>query len=135
MRTLEVVNMSTKTILLIDDEINVRELVELCLTDLADWNVIIANSLTEGFQQALFKHPDAIVMDLSMHSMDYFKFMNQLRNNPETQAIPVVLLSAAARWLEPEFLQQYDIAGVILKPFNPLTLPDQISQILGWNFR
>ncbi|MBD2194210.1 MULTISPECIES: response regulator [Calothrix] len=125
--------MSNKTILLIDDELNVRELVELCLTDLGGWNVVIPNSLVEGFQQALFNHPDAIVMDLSMHCMDYFKFMNQLRNNPETQAIPVVLLSAAARWLEPDFLQQYAISGVILKPFNPLTLSDRISQILGWH--
>ena len=60
--------------------------------------------------------------------------MNKIRNNPETQAIPVVLLSAKARWLNSQILRQYQVAGVILKPFNPVTLPAQVAPLLGWDF-
>ena len=69
-----------------------------------------------------------------MCGMDSFMFLEKLRNNPETQAIPIVLLSAKARWLDSQILQQYQIAGVILKPFDPVTLPVQIATLLGWDF-
>ncbi|MBD2229881.1 response regulator [Calothrix anomala] len=126
--------MSTKTILLIDNELYVREIVELCLTDLAGWNVVVADSLLEGIQKAKIEHPDAIVMDLSMHCMNCFQCINEFRDKPENQKIPIVLMSAAVRWLEPEFLRQHKIAGVIFKPFNPLQIPVQLAKILGWDY-
>ncbi|BAY32874.1 two-component response regulator [Nostoc carneum NIES-2107] len=133
MLTDEVVTLSTKTILLIDDEVYVREMIELCLQDVAGWNVIIADSLLEGLHKAGLKHPDAIVIDLSMYSIDSFKFLSKLKNHPETQAIPIVLLSVGVQWLDTKFLQQYQITGVIPKPFNPLKLHIQIAKILGWD--
>ncbi len=133
MGALGVVNMTTKTILLIDDELNVREVVELCLKDLAGWNVITADSPLDGLFKAALGHPDAIVLDLSMRGMNSLRFMNQLRRNPETQAIPVVVLSAEARWIDSQILRQYQIAGIILKPFDPVTLPIQIMKMLDWD--
>ncbi|MBD2337915.1 response regulator [Calothrix sp. FACHB-156] len=133
MRTGEAETISAKSILLIDDEVYVREMIELCLQDVAGWNVIIADSLLEGLQKAGLNHPDAIVMDVSMYSIDSFKFLSKLKNHPETQAIPVVLLSAKLRWLDTQFLQQYQITGVIPKPFNPLKLHIQIAKILAWD--
>ncbi|MHC0066927.1 response regulator [Nostoc sp. UIC 10890] len=128
------VNITGKTILLIDDELNVREIVKFCLQDLAGWDVVTADSPLEGLQNAVRHSPDAIVLDISIRDMASFEFMSKLRNNPETQAIPVVLLSAKARWLDSQILQQYQVAGVILKPFNPVTLPAQVAQLLGWDF-
>jgi CheY-like chemotaxis protein len=134
MQTLEEVSMSTKTILLIVNELYVRELVELCLTDLAGWYVVVADSILEGIQKAEIEHPDAIVLDLSIHSINCFHYLNEFRNKPENQAIPIVLMSASVRWLEPEFLKQNNIAGVISKPFNPLEIPVQFAQILDWDY-
>ncbi|MBD2358359.1 response regulator [Tolypothrix sp. FACHB-123] len=134
MQTLEVVGMSTKTILLIDNELYVREILELCFKDLAGWNVVVADSVLEGIQKAEIEHPDAIVLDLSMHSINCFQYLNEFRNKPENQAIPIVLMSGALRWLQPEFLKQNKIAGVISKPFNPLQIPVQIAKILGWDY-
>ena len=134
MNMLQEINISGKTILLIDDELNVREIVKFCLQDLAGWDVVTADSPLEGLQNAVRHSPDAIVLDISIRDMASFEFMNKLRNNPETQAIPVVLLSAKARWLDSQILRQYQVAGVILKPFNPVTLPAQVAQLLGWDF-
>ncbi|MCC5637067.1 response regulator [Nostoc sp. CHAB 5844] len=134
MKALELVDITTKTILLIDDELNVREIVELCLQDLAGWNVVTADSPLQGLQRAVLDSPDAIVIDWSMHGMDGFKLIKQLKSHPQTQAIPLVLLSAKARWINSQIIQEYQIAGVILKPFNPVTLPAQIAKILSWDF-
>ncbi|MEH1783283.1 MAG: response regulator [Nostoc sp.] len=134
MNMLEEVNITGKTILLIDDELNVREIVKFCLQDLAGWNVVTADSPLEGLQNAVRHSPDAIVLDISIRDMASFELMNKLRNNSETQAIPLVLLSAKARWLDSQILRQYQVAGVILKPFNPVTLPAQVAQLLGWDF-
>ncbi|WP_199345126.1 MULTISPECIES: response regulator [Nostoc] len=126
--------MTTKTILLIDDELNVREIVELCLKDLAGWNVLTADSPLQGLQSAVGDSPDAIVLDISISGIDTFKLMNKLRNNPDTQTIPIVLLSANVRWLDSQFLRNYQIAGVILKPFDPVNLPAQIAKLLNWDY-
>lgn len=133
MNILKEVNITTKTILLIDDEVSVREIVELCLQDLGGWNVVVADSPLNGLHRAAIEHPDAIILDLSLRGMNLLKFMDNLRNNPETQAIPVVLLSAKARWLDSQILRQYQIAGVILKPFDPVTLAIKIAILLGWD--
>ncbi|WP_392534134.1 response regulator [Nostoc sp. C117] len=134
MNMVKEVNIIGKTILLIDDEFNVREIVEFCLKDLAGWNVVTADSPLEGLQNAVNQNPDAILLDISIRDIASFELMNKLRNNPETQAIPVVLLSAKARWLDSQILRQYQVAGVIPKPFNPVTLPAQVAQLLGWDF-
>ena len=86
--------MTTKTILIIDDERNVRELIALCLKDLGGWDVLTVDSALEGLHRSAIDRPDAIVLDISMPGMDGLMFLERLRKNPETQAIPVVLLSA-----------------------------------------
>jgi CheY-like chemotaxis protein len=132
MTTIKEINISSRTILIIDDEISVKEIVGLCLKDLGGWDVLIANSPLDGLQRAELFYPDAIILDLSIRTMNSFRLIEQLRNNPQTQAIPIVLLSAEARWIDPQVLRQYQIAGVILKPFDPVTLHFQIAAILGW---
>lgn len=134
MNIVKEVNTISKTILLVDDELNVREIVKLCLQDLAGWNVVTADSPLEGLQRAIRDSPDAIVLDISIRDTASFELINTIRNNPETQAIPVVLLSAKVRWLNSQILRQYEVAGIILKPFDPVTLPAQIATLLGWDF-
>lgn len=130
MNTLEEVNLIKKNILLVDDELNVQEIVELCLQDLANWNVTTANSALQGLIAAEIHPLDAIVLDISIDNS--LMFLQQLRENPKTQIIPIVLLSAKARWIDPQILKKYQIAGIILKPFDPVTLPLRIAQLLGW---
>ncbi|QIR35743.1 response regulator [Tolypothrix sp. PCC 7910] len=131
METVNKIAINTKKILLIDHELIVREVLELCFHDLARWDVLTADSSFSGLEKAELERPDAIVLDIEMRGS--FMFLQQLRSNRKTQAIPVVLLSANAKWLDPKFLQQYKISGIILKPFNPVTLPVEIAQLLNWN--
>ncbi len=133
METLPLIRMPTKTILVIDDEVAVSEIVKLCLSDLGGWDVSVVSSPLQGLQRAVFDRPDAIVLDISMPGMDGFAFLEQLRKTPETQAIPVILLSAKVRWINSQILQKYQVAGAIAKPFDALRLSTQIAMLLGWD--
>lgn len=124
--------MSTKQVLLIDDEAYVREVVQACLQDVGGWDVLAVASALEGLDKAVAMQPDAIVLDISILEMDGFAFLQQLRANRITQNIPVVLLTAKARWFTPQQLQAFGVAGAIAKPFNPLSLTDEIAQALIW---
>jgi CheY-like chemotaxis protein len=126
------VAMTTKLVLLVDNEANVREVVKACLQDLGGWDVHSVASAKEGLDRAVAVQPDAIVLDISMPGGDGFSFLQQLRANPVTQLIPVVLLTAKARWFTPNQLQPFGVAGAIAKPFNPISLTNQIANALGW---
>jgi CheY-like chemotaxis protein len=127
--------MATKSILLIDDEASVRELVEACLSDLAGWNVETVASAQEGLRWLQAKHPDVILLDILMPGMDAVTFLQKLRELPSCQSLPVILLTVRARWFSSQKLQEMGVIEAIAKPFNPVTLPDTIANVLGWDFQ
>ena len=125
--------MATKSILLIDDEASVRELVEACLNDLAGWDVETVASAQEGLRWLDAKHPDVILLDVLMPGMDAITFLHKLREIPSCQSLPVILLTVRARWFTSQKLQEMGVVEAIAKPFNPVTLPDTIANVLGWD--
>lgn len=125
--------MATKTILLIHNEPNVQEVVQACLGDLGGWKVLTTGSLVEGLRQAALNQPDAIIVGLSMTGKDGFRVLEQLRAQPATQAIPVVLLATRAKWLDSQLLQRYQVAGVIGNPLDAAMLPSRVANLLGWD--
>lgn len=131
-RMLEIAR-TTKRVLLVDDEVHVREVVEACLIDLGGWDVYSVASVQEGLDRLVSVQPDAIVLDLAMPGLDGFAFLQKLRANPATRSIPVVLLTAKARWFTLKQLQPLGVVGVIAKPFNPVLLTTKIAKILGWS--
>lgn len=122
--------MPTKRVLLIDDEKYLSEVIQLCLEKLAGWTVFTAQSGIEGLRLAEVEQPDAILLDVMMPDMDGFIVLQHLKSNPITQPIPVLLLTAktqVARGFDA------DVAGVLTKPFDPLSLVNQIKETLGWS--
>jgi CheY-like chemotaxis protein len=124
--------MTIKTILLIDDEPTIRELVQICLNDLVGWNVITANSAQSGLKQLETVRPDVILLDVVMPGMDVNSFLHRLHEQSAWKNIPVILLSVMADFFTLQQLQQLGVVDAIAKPFNPLVLPEQITQALGW---
>lgn len=122
-----------RSILLIDDEASIQELVQACLSDLAGWTVITVSSAQEGLKRLAIERPDVILLDMLMPGMDGTTFMHTLHANPSTRSIPVILLSVQARYFTPQKLRRLGVIDAIAKPFNPVTLPETIAKALGWN--
>lgn len=125
--------MSAKTILVIHHAPNMLEVIQACFSDLGGWNVITAASPAAGLHQAILKQPDVIVMDLPLVGFHQFTLLEQLRLQPATQTIPIVLLATRAKWLDLQQLHHYQVAGVITDSQDPAFLPGQLSQLLGWD--
>ena len=121
-----------RRILIIDDDDPVREVIHSCLEDMAGWQVESASSGQEGLGLIQFNTFDVIVLDMMMPEMDGTAFLRQLRANPATRQIPVVILTAKVDWIEPGDLEDLAVEGIIAKPFDPILLVQQIAEFLGW---
>lgn len=125
--------MATKRVLVIDDEPDMRTVVQGCLEDLAGWDVRTAASGPEGLIQIRDNPPDAIVLDIMMPGMDGFAFLKALRDQQQGLSIPVVLLTAKITVSRTQVFSELAVEGVISKPFDPFLLANQIADFLGWN--
>ena len=124
--------MTNRTILVVDDELHLRELVQACLEDLGGWKTMIAASGEECLQTVQSQSFDAIVLDVSMPGMDGYEVYEQLKSNPATKSIPVILLTAKVLPSDRDRFTKMGVTGVITKPVQPLTLTQEIAEILGW---
>ncbi|MBD1821206.1 response regulator [Cyanobacteria bacterium FACHB-DQ100] len=121
-----------KQILIVDDEEDVRAIATLGLQMGAGWEVLTASSGAQGIAIAAQHHPDAILLDLMMPNMDGRATLQHLKQQPETQSIPVILMTAKVQASEQHNLYDLDVAAIFTKPFRPLTLAQQIIDALTW---
>jgi CheY-like chemotaxis protein len=121
-----------RKILIIDDEDDIREVASLSLETVAGWEVIKASSGAQGISRAAEQHPDAILLDVMMPGMDGPATFRELRKNPSTAGIPVLLLTAKVQGTDQRRFADLGVEAVLFKPFDPLTLSAQISRALGW---
>jgi CheY-like chemotaxis protein len=120
-------------VLIIDDEDDIREVAALSLESVAGWEVITASSGSQGLARAVEHQPDAILLDVMMPGMDGPTTFRELRKNPATAKIPVLLLTAKVQSSDQRRFADLGVEAVLFKPFDPLTLSDQIAGVLGWN--
>jgi CheY-like chemotaxis protein len=119
-----------KRILIVDDDDDIREVAQLSLEAIGGHQVLTASSGAEAIEKAANERPDAILLDVMMPELDGPGTLARLRSNPATESIPVVFLTAKVREADVERFQELDVAGVLAKPFDPMTLPDQLSRVL-----
>lgn len=124
--------MAAKRILIIDDEEPILEVIQGCLEDMRDWQILTATSGELGLQTAHAELPDGILLDVALPDMTGFEILQKLRSNPDTKTIPVILLTARVQPEDQTQLNDLKISGVILKPFDALFLAEQVTLTFGW---
>jgi CheY-like chemotaxis protein len=124
--------MTDRRILVVEDEEHLRELVQACLEDLGGWETLVAGSGQECLQILQTERPNAILLDLSMPGMDGFAVYEILQSDPITRSIPLILLTAKVLPSDRAKFAQMAVAGVITKPIQPITLTEEVAEILGW---
>jgi two-component system, OmpR family, alkaline phosphatase synthesis response regulator PhoP len=124
--------MTSKRVLIIDDEESIQTVVQFGLKIAAGWEVLVASSGREGIARAQADRPDTILLDVMMPEMDGLATFQELCQNAKTRSIPVILLTAKAQASEKRIFDTVGVNGVITKPFNSLDLAEQICKILNW---
>jgi CheY-like chemotaxis protein len=114
--------MTALRILLIDDDADIREVATLSLCLDPQLSVRGCASGEEGLAAAIEYVPDLILLDVMMPYMDGPTTLAGLRGNPRTATIPVIFMTARAQSREIEQFKSLGAAGVIAKPFDPMTL-------------
>jgi CheY-like chemotaxis protein len=117
-------------VLVIDDEDDVRYVARMSLGRVGKMIVIEASSGEEGIERARSEHPDCILLDVMMPGMDGAATFMALRGDDATASIPVVFLTAKAMAADIRHLNDLGARGVVLKPFNPLTLAGDLTAML-----
>jgi two-component system alkaline phosphatase synthesis response regulator PhoP len=120
-------------ILVVDDEPDIREVAQLSLGMVGGHEVMTAASGAEGLAIAQAERPDAIVLDVMMPELDGPSTFARLRENETTRDIPVVFLTAKVQAADVHRLEQLGAAGVLAKPFDPMTLAAELGRVLGWS--
>jgi CheY-like chemotaxis protein len=118
-------------VLVIDDEPDIRRIVRLGLSKVGKMDVVEASNGTEGLARAKQDRPDAILLDVMMPGLDGPSTLARLREDPDTAAVPVVFLTAKAIAAEVDRLRLLGAAGVLTKPFDPMTLARELRAVLG----
>ncbi len=122
--------MSSKRILIVDDEPHIQEVIRVSLEDFG-FDLMEVSDGENVFQTVLDARPDLILLDVMMPGKDGYAVCQELKADPQTAAIPIILLTAKSR---PEEMEQGLAAGAnayVAKPFSPLSLLTVIHQHLS----
>lgn len=118
-------------VLLVDDEPNIRLIAQTGLQALTDWTVTLAENGEEALTCARAKRPDLILLDMMMPDMDGPTTLTQLRKLDNLKDVPVIFMTAKVQSHEVDEYLKMSAAGVISKPFNPMTLHEDVLNIVG----
>ncbi len=114
--------MNTIRILHVDDESDIREVVEISLGLDPEFTTRSCSSGEEALTVAAEWLPDIILMDVMMPVMDGPTTLARLRENPATERIPVIFMTARAQTRELDRFRALGAIGVVPKPFDPMIL-------------
>jgi CheY-like chemotaxis protein len=122
--------MSSVRILHVDDEPDIRDVVDMSLGLDPDFEVRACASGAETIAAAAEWRPLLILLDVMMPGMDGPTTLTQLRKNPQTSSIPVIFMTARAQTREVEHFIALGAQGVISKPFDAMTLAAEVQSHL-----
>ncbi len=117
-------------ILHIEDESDIQEVARIALQDVGGFDVTAVGSGLEGLAAARSSAPDVILLDVMMPGMDGPTTLKELKGCPQTAWIPVIFMTAKAQSQEVERYLALGALGVITKPFDPMTLADEVQALL-----
>ena len=118
-----------RTLLYIDDEPDIREVVGMALGLESQFTVHTADSGERGLALARQVKPDLVLLDVMMPGLDGPSTLSRMRSDPQLAASPVIFMTAKAMPQELARFKVLGAAGVIAKPFDPMKLAQQVFGI------
>ncbi len=121
--------MNISKVLLVDDDPNIVLIATIGLEDRPNWTVVTANSGSEAVQKAVSEKPDIILLDMMMPGMDGITAFKKIKEIESCKNIPIIFMTAKVQRDEVAAYLDLGAAGVVMKPFDPMKLSDQVLAI------
>ena len=121
--------MNNKTVLVVEDESDIRELLKFSLSK--EGYKVVACATAEEAEKALVKNiPDIVLLDLMLPGKDGFTFCKELRANVRTSALPVIMVTARVEDADIVAGLEVGADDYISKPFSPRVLSARVKAVL-----
>lgn len=119
------------TLLHVEDDPDIREIAELALGLTGAFELIQCDSGEAALSYAQTNTPDVILLDMMMPGLSGPQTLEALRQLPHLREVPAIFMTARAQQNDIDTMHEIGAAGVISKPFDPMTLSDQILAIIA----
>ena len=119
----------TRKVLVVEDEKDIRELVRYNL-ERAGFRVAVSGDGQEGLERVFAERPDALVVDLMLPGLSGLEILRELRGEPTTRELPVVVLTARAAEMDTLLGFEHGADDYVTKPFSPRELVARLHALL-----
>ncbi|MGB2055602.1 MAG: phosphate regulon transcriptional regulator PhoB [Porticoccaceae bacterium] len=121
--------MPKHTILLVDDEAAIRDMLSIAL-EAADYNVLQAENAQQAHASIIDRHPDLVLLDWMMPGTTGLELLRRLKRDELTEKLPVIMLTAKAE--EDSKISALDAGAddYVAKPFSPRELISRVKAVL-----
>jgi len=117
------------TVLLVEDSLTEREFLVRCLQE-AGLVVISTTSVEEAHEKLSQKNPDLIILDVILPGQSGFELCRDLKNNPNTKSIPVLICSSKGTSVDKTWGTMLGADGYLTKPVEKQELLSVVRQLL-----
>ena len=118
------------TVLVVDDDPVILKLLEVNF-EMEGFVVLTAKDGIEGIERARNDRPDLVISDIMMPKKSGLELVEELKGDPATEAIPVILLSAKAQAADQREGLDAGADDYVTKPFEPLDLVDRVNRLIN----
>ncbi|WP_306016311.1 response regulator [Oceanicaulis sp. MMSF_3324] len=121
--------MKLERIACVEDDLDIRTILEMSLSEVGGFSVELYEDGPSALAALTGEPPQLIMLDMMMPGMNGLEVLKALRRRPEYQDTPVVFMTAKAQSHELDTYIEAGAQTVIVKPFDPMTLPNEILKI------
>jgi CheY-like chemotaxis protein len=121
-----------KKILIVDDQLEVRELVQVTL-EIGDYQILAAENGQQALEVAQAERPDIILLDIMMpgSNVDGLEVCRRIKNDPVMNGTTIVMLSAKGQESDIEAGRQAGADDYFTKPFSPIALIEKVEEVMN----
>lgn len=116
-------------ILYVEDEPDIQAIARIALETIGGFQIAVCASGPEALDQAATFNPDVLLLDVMMPGMDGPSTLKALRAQPHLTETPAIFMTAKVQPGEVAQYKALGALGVIAKPFDPMTLAEQIKTL------
>jgi len=118
-----------KKILYVEDEPDIAQVAELALETVGGFTLEMCENGKIALEKGPAFQPDLVLMDVMMPEMDGPTALVEMKKMPEFEGVPVIFMTAKVQPAEIEEYKSLGAVDVIPKPFDPMSLAEQVRQV------